>query len=81
MLYKNLNFAGNRSKQYSAVRESVAATYSSVQAYSSGMRNFYINMRTILLLGEPNWASQSHINTLLQMLLKFFFFFLHSSHA
>ena len=53
MLYKNLNFAGNKSKQYSAVRESVAATYSAVQAYSSGMRNFYINMRTILLLGEP----------------------------
>ena len=34
-LYKNLNFAGNKSEKYSAVRESVAATYSSVNKLSS----------------------------------------------
>ena len=34
-LYKNLSFAGNKSEKYSAVRESVAATYSSVNKLSS----------------------------------------------
>ena len=34
-LYKNLSFAGNKSEKYSAVRESVAAAYSSVNKLSS----------------------------------------------
>ena len=34
-LYKNLSFAGNKSEKYSAVRESVAATYSSINKLSS----------------------------------------------
>ena len=34
-LYKNQSFAGNKSEKYSAVRESVAATYSSVNKLSS----------------------------------------------
>ena len=34
-LYKNLSFAGNNSEKYSPVRESVAATYSSVNKLSS----------------------------------------------
>ena len=34
-LYKNLSFAGNKSEKYSAVKELVAATYSSVNKLSS----------------------------------------------
>ena len=34
-LYKNLSFAGNKSEKYSAVRELVAATYSSVNKLPS----------------------------------------------
>ena len=34
-LYKNLNFAGIKSEKYSAVRESVAATYSSLNKLSN----------------------------------------------
>ena len=34
-LHKNLSFAGNKSKKYSAVRKSVAATYSSVNTILS----------------------------------------------
>ena len=33
-LYKNLSFAANKSEKYSAVRELVAATYSSVNKLS-----------------------------------------------